>query len=81
MARKEPNPALAAELRALRELTGITQTELATWIGRTSATISNWEAGRYPIPDDAVIAYRRAVAELHTQRTANFLAATSKENA
>ncbi|WP_190822138.1 helix-turn-helix domain-containing protein [Saccharopolyspora pogona] len=67
MARSAQLRRLAAELRRLRELAERTQTDVATAIGRTHATLVNWERGKTKIGQSdlaRLLAELRAPAEV-----------------
>lgn len=51
------------EFRTLRKIIGLTQTELAERLELSLKTISNYEIGLYPIPDDKMEALRELAAE------------------
>ncbi len=51
------------ELREIRGRLGMTQRQLGSWIGRTHATMSLYEKGHYPIPDDIADKVRGMLTE------------------
>ena len=51
------------EFRTLRKVIGLTHTELAEKLELSLKTISNYEIGIYPIPDDKMEALRKLAAE------------------
>lgn len=56
----------AANYRALREICGVTQQQVADVLGVSVLTVKKWEKGVNRVPDDALAFIREAAAE-HTQ--------------
>lgn len=56
----------AANFRALRELCGVTQQQVADAMGVQIRTVKRWEKGVTPVPDDALAWLRERVIG-HTQ--------------
>lgn len=55
----------AANFRALREICGVTQQQVADVLDVRALTVKRWEKGETPVPDDALSYMRGAVVE-HT---------------
>lgn len=55
----------AANFRALREVCGVSQQQVADAMDVRSITVKRWEKGETPVPDDA-LAWMRACAGEHT---------------
>lgn len=55
----------AANFRALREICGVTQQQVADAMGVRVMTVKRWEKGETPVPDDA-LAWMRECAVEHT---------------
>lgn len=56
----------AANYRALREICGVTQQQVADVLGVSVLTVKKWEKGVNRVPDDALSFIREAAAE-HTR--------------
>lgn len=56
----------AANYRALREICGVTQQQVADVLGVSVLTVKKWEKGVNRVPDDALAFIREAAAE-HTR--------------
>jgi predicted transcriptional regulator len=52
---------IADDLRAEREALGLTQADLADWIGLARSSVTNFETGRQDMPLSKVTAYADAV--------------------
>lgn len=55
----------SANFRALREICGVTQQQVADAMGVQIRTVKRWEKGETPLPDDA-LAWMRECATEHT---------------
>ena len=55
------------EIRDLRHEMGLTQHYIARKLDVYDATVCNWETGKWPIPETALIAIRTICAEAATQ--------------
>lgn len=56
----------AANFRAMREICGVTQQQVADALGVRVLAVKRWEKGERPIPDDALEWMRSAAVE-HTE--------------
>lgn len=68
-------PMSPAELRMVREAVGLTQEDLAVWLGVADRTVRRWEAGTSHVPDgvrEALEARERALVE-HADKIAGQL--------
>ena len=52
---------IAQKVRRLRQKRGLLQCQLAAMVGIDQTTLSRYECGRYPIPDDMLAALSRAL--------------------
>ena len=52
---------IPADLRAERKAQGLTQADLAKWIGVSRSSVTNFESGRQDMPLSKVAAYADAV--------------------
>lgn len=52
-----PDPDLGRRLRAGRRRLGLTQTQVAGKLGRTTSTVCMWEKGRRPISAGDLVSY------------------------
>lgn len=57
-----------ALIKRAREEAGMTQVQLADWLGTSQAAVSQWESGRSPLPDDRRVALQGLITQSQMAR-------------